>query len=250
MGIFNKLLNIQKKINGLSKDQKSFQYKYVTGNKVLGHIKPIMNDEGILLKQEILTTEYERMTYSQPGKWNSTTKKFDDPKEKNEVLYLCKFKFTWIDCESGEKDENIFFASGMNDWEKGMGSAMTYAERYFILKFFHIATDEDDVDNDSRKKEEPRMNTSKRQTPKTPYKATTAKPAPATETPKNQIQAKQLQRINILISELGINTKDPIQKEKIYGWLGIKSLKTISEIHADNIIKKLTDAKTMKKGGK
>ena len=24
---------------------------------------------------------------------------------------------------------------------------MTYAERYFLLKFFHIATDEDDIDN-------------------------------------------------------------------------------------------------------
>ena len=24
---------------------------------------------------------------------------------------------------------------------------MTYAERYFLLKYFHIATDEDDIDN-------------------------------------------------------------------------------------------------------
>ena len=30
---------------------------------------------------------------------------------------------------------------------------MTYAERYFLLKFFHINTDEDDIDNPERKPE-------------------------------------------------------------------------------------------------
>jgi hypothetical protein len=60
-------------------------------------------------------------------------------------------RFTWIDCETGEKDENLFGANGQNDWEKGLGSALTYAERYFLLKYFHIPTDEDDIDNSSRK---------------------------------------------------------------------------------------------------
>ena len=54
--------------------------------------------------------------------------------------------FTWIDAESGEKLPVKFGANGMNNWDKGLGSALTYAERYFLLKFFHIATDEDDVD--------------------------------------------------------------------------------------------------------
>lgn len=61
-------------------------------------------------------------------------------------------RFTWIDTESGEQDVNLFGANGQNDWEKGLGSALTYAERYFLLKFFHIATDKDDVDNEQRKK--------------------------------------------------------------------------------------------------
>ena len=66
-------------------------------------------------------------------------------------------RFTWIDTESGEKDENLFGANGQNDWEKGLGSALTYAERYFLLKYFHIATDEDDIDNPERKEEELRI---------------------------------------------------------------------------------------------
>jgi hypothetical protein len=63
-------------------------------------------------------------------------------------------RFTWIDTEIGEKDENLFGANGQNDWDKGVGSALTYAERYFLLKYFHIATDEDDIDNPNRKPEE------------------------------------------------------------------------------------------------
>src|SRR5690606_6435660 len=47
-----------------------------------------------------------------------------------------------------------FGANGQNDWEKGLGSALTYGERYFLLKFFHIATDEDDIDNPDRKPED------------------------------------------------------------------------------------------------
>ncbi len=75
--------------------------------------------------------------------------------KKSEILSKVMMRFTWIDTETGEKDENLFGANGQNDWEKGLGSALTYGERYFLLKFFHIATDEDDIDNDQRKKGAP-----------------------------------------------------------------------------------------------
>lgn len=141
MSIYKKLLEVQKKVIGLGKDKKSFGYDYVTGSKVLEHIKPILNEYGILLKQEVVAVEKERIDYKAKSG------------EKSEMLYSVYQKFTWIDTETGEKDENTFFSSGMNDWEKGLGSALTYAERYFLLKYFHIATDEDDIDNQERKQE-------------------------------------------------------------------------------------------------
>ena len=60
-------------------------------------------------------------------------------------------RFKRIDSATGEKDANLFGANGQNDWEKGLGSALTYGERYFLLKHFHTATDEDDVYNPDRK---------------------------------------------------------------------------------------------------
>ena len=139
LNLYQKLLHIQTKINGLGKDKTTYQYKYVTGDKVLGEIKPLMNQLGLLLKQEVVSIENTRQDYS-------TAKG-----SKSEILSKVMMQFTWIDCATGDKDVNSFGANGQNDWEKGLGSALTYAERYFLLKYFHIATDEDDIDNDQRK---------------------------------------------------------------------------------------------------
>lgn len=143
MELYKKLHEIQMAVRGLKKDKDGFGFKYVTGGKLLGFIKPLMDEKKILLKQEILSIDNERMDY--------TTEK---GKSKNEILSKVMMKFTWIDTETGEKDENLFGANGQNDWDKGVGSALTYGERYFLLKYFHIATDEDDVDNPDRKPEE------------------------------------------------------------------------------------------------
>lgn len=139
MGIYKKLLKIQQEIENLSKDSKSFTYTYVSGSKVLEAVRPRMNELGLLLKQEILEIENERQDYQSKNG------------SKSEILSKVMMRFTWIDTETGEKDENLFGANGQNDWEKGLGSALTYAERYFLLKYFHIPTDEDDIDNSARK---------------------------------------------------------------------------------------------------
>lgn len=139
-GLYPKLLIIQNKINGLGKDKQANSYKYVTGDKVLGTIKPLMNDLGLLLKQEIVSIENTKIDYK-----TGIGTQYEKPK--SEILAKVMMQFTWIDCETGEKDVNSFGANGQNDWDKGVGSALTYAERYFLLKFFHIATDEDDIDN-------------------------------------------------------------------------------------------------------
>lgn len=142
--LYQKLLEIQKGVNGLAKDKKSNNYSYVTGDKLLGFVKPLMNELGLLLKQEILSIENERQDYK-----TGIGTQYEKPK--SEILSKVMMRFTWIDAETGEKDENLFGANGQNEWEKGLGSALTYAERYFLLKFFHISTDEDDIDNDKRK---------------------------------------------------------------------------------------------------
>lgn len=134
LNLYQKLLDIQKKIMWLKKDSQWNNYKYVSWSKVLEYIKPIMNEHWIILKQEILDIENTRQDYK--------TKNW----EKEEILSKVFMRFTWIDCATWEKDENLFWANGQNWWDKWVWSALTYWERYFLLKFFHIDTDEDDLD--------------------------------------------------------------------------------------------------------
>ncbi|MEE6129127.1 ERF family protein [Chryseobacterium arthrosphaerae] len=156
MSVYKKLHKIQSLVNGLGKDKTSGQYGYVSGAKVLEFVRPLMNEYSLILKQEILSIDNERQDYMVNAKrWENVdgqNKQVEYQRPKSEILSKVMMKFTWIDVETGEKDENLFGANGQNDWEKGLGSALTYAERYFILKYFHIPTDEDDIDNELRKK--------------------------------------------------------------------------------------------------
>lgn len=136
--LYKKLLDLQKAVRGLGKDSKGSSYKYVSGSKVLDAVRPKMDELGLLLVQQIDGIETERMDYSVGSGTQS--------RQKSEMFTKVAMTFTWIDCESGETLPVKFGATGQNGWDKGLGSALTYAERYFLLKFFHIATDEDDVD--------------------------------------------------------------------------------------------------------
>lgn len=145
--LYRSLLSIQKELLGLAKDKSTSSYRYLTGDKLLGFIKPMMNREGLLLTQEIVEVNYQRTDYK-------TGVGTDKEKPKSEMLYGVHFLFTWIHVETGQTLALKWFSAGQNDWDKGPGSAMTYGERYFFMKMFHLATDEDDIDNPDRKDNE------------------------------------------------------------------------------------------------
>jgi hypothetical protein len=195
MSIYAKLLTVQKKINGLAEDSQTNQYRYVSGSKVLKQIKPLMNEVGLLLKQEILSIDNTRQDYNTRNG------------AKSEIMSKVMMRFTWIDVETGEKDENLFGANGQNDWEKGLGSALTYAERYFLLKYFHIATDCDDIDNEGRKSTPPVPNQKTPSAQKEPVQRKDPAPPARILTPE---QDKLLNDLIILfeLKKEGLEKKD------------------------------------------
>lgn len=138
MSVFKKLHQVQAATRSLSANTQgqtgAARYEYVSGAKLLGVIRPLMDSLGLILTQEVVEVTNTPITY--------TTK----TGEKTEMFTSAHLRFTWIDTEDESKIVNDFFANGMNAWEKGIGSALTYAERYYLMKTFHIATDEDDVD--------------------------------------------------------------------------------------------------------
>lgn len=176
--LLSKLLNIQKAIDSIVKGEKGHNYSYAGQEEVLNTIRPLMNEQGLLLMQEVLEVENTRIDYK--------TGYGASQKDKSEILTSAKQRFTWIDVETGDKLEALFHANGMTGWEKGLGSALTYAERYFLLKFFHIPTPNDDPDA--------------KQTPPEP-----------TQPPQAPVQAPKLDP-NVEISILACTTLEELER--------------------------------------
>ena len=127
LNLAQKILELQKAVRGLSKDaeNKGFKYAYVSGSKLLGVVRPKMDELGLTLTQTILP-ESIRL-------------------EGNTIFLV--LRFVWCDAATGETKEDLWPSYGQNtSLDKAIGCAMTYSERYYLMKQLHIATDEDDVD--------------------------------------------------------------------------------------------------------
>ena len=138
MSVYKKMQQVQAATRSLAANAEgqtgSARYNYVSGAKLLGVIRPLMDKLGLILTQEVVEIKNEPITYMTRNG------------EKTEMFTTAHIRFTWVDTEDGSQVVNDFFANGMNAWDKGLGSALTYAERYYLMKTFHIATDEDDID--------------------------------------------------------------------------------------------------------
>lgn len=138
MSVYKKMHQVQAATRSLAANTEgqtgAAKYNYVSGSKLLGVIRPLMDKLGLLLTQEVVDIKNDPITYMTRNG------------EKTEMFTTLHIRFTWVDTEDGSQVVNDFFANGMNAWDKGLGSALTYAERYYLMKTFHIATDEDDVD--------------------------------------------------------------------------------------------------------
>lgn len=147
MSLYKKLLELQKAVVGLMKDKASNNYNYVSGDKLLSIVRPKMDELGLLLLTEVVESTFTRQDYN-------LYDKNGNPKPKSEMFCALKMRFTWIDAETGEKQECLWASSGQNSWDKSYGSAVTYGERYFLLKHLHLQTDKDDVDYPRTEEEE------------------------------------------------------------------------------------------------
>ena len=87
--------------------------------------------------------------------------------KKGAVVYFTELimTMTWVNTDNpDEKIECPWYAQGVDTaGEKGVGKALTYGEKYFLLKFFNIATDDMDPDSfqknvESKKQPDPISN--------------------------------------------------------------------------------------------
>ncbi len=124
MNIYQKLVEVRKNVEYVQKSSKGFNFKYADDTSILSLIRPAMDEHGLILEFEM-----------------------EKPELINEKATQVGFVFTWINAENPEEriEKKIYLQTNVADPQK-MGSLMTYANRYFLYRYFSVPTAEMDLD--------------------------------------------------------------------------------------------------------
>ena len=142
MNIYQKLVEVRKSVPYLQKQNEGAQYKYVSSSQTLGAIRKKMDELNLLLIPEILESRVNSVIEEGKDKFGN---------DKKRVTYFTELdiKYVWVNADKPDETiEKTWYGQGVDiAGEKGVGKALTYAEKYFILKSFNVPTDKDDPDN-------------------------------------------------------------------------------------------------------
>lgn len=125
------LQTVAKNLNVSSGKDKS--YKAVSERDIIDAVKPLEAKHGVysypcdreILESQVLTTE---TNYGQKSTFFARIKTV--------------YRFVNVD-EPSEFIETVTFAEGIDPQDKGSGKAMTYADKYALMKAYKISTGED-----------------------------------------------------------------------------------------------------------
>lgn len=147
MNLYQKINEVKKVVKVLSKDAQTTgqgSYTYVSGAQILGAIKEAMEELGLLF----LPVESESRGW--------TTFEYTNAKglAKTDFIVNGKIVYEWINIDEPNERQRVEFDyyGQQNDISKAYGSALTYSERYLLLKSLGAPTDEDDPDKTTEDK--------------------------------------------------------------------------------------------------
>lgn len=149
LNLYQKLAKIRKQVEVLKKNKSGFNYKYVTDEEILARVTAFMDKYDISLIPGIVqgTTKHEQYHYIKTKIDKASKQPYEE--HNNEIIVQADMTYTWINnINPEERVEVPWTAIGQqSDASQALGSGLTYSMRYFLLKYFNIATPEDDVDN-------------------------------------------------------------------------------------------------------
>lgn len=146
LNLFEKLAKIRKSVGALQKNKSGYGYKYTTEDEILVRVTAGMDKYGVSLVPMI-----------KPGTGKVVPYQYVDKKGKDayEIIVSADMIFRWVNDENPQEflDVDWMLVGQQNDAAQAMGAGLTYTNRYFLLKYFQIATVEDDPDKWRSKKQ-------------------------------------------------------------------------------------------------
>lgn len=143
LNIYQKLAKVRKAVEVVQKNKSGYGYKYVTEDELLAKITGAMDKYGLSLIPSVVPGSFK----TEPYTYTKSKKGVDEIV--NEMLVTADMTFRWVNNDDPDEFVNVPWAmtGHQADASQSFGSALTYAYRYFLLKYFGVATPEDDPDN-------------------------------------------------------------------------------------------------------
>lgn len=147
MNIHQRMAAITAELKSVEKDltvqtTKTSSYKAVSEKAILDAIKPLEEKYGVYsypCAREVLESNLiQNDSIYEDAKGNKTT----TPKTSYMTRIKTVYRFVNTDCPT-DFIETITFAEGIDSQDKGSGKAMTYADKYALMKSYKVSTGED-----------------------------------------------------------------------------------------------------------
>ena len=147
LNIYQKLAKIRKQVEVIQRNKKGYGYTYVSEDEILAKISGFMDKYALSLIPSVVHNSSIVSPYS-TKKTKSTNKGEIYEENVNEVLVSADMVFTWVNNENPNERVDVpwILVGHQSDGSQSFGSGLSYAMRYFLLKFFNIATPDDDPD--------------------------------------------------------------------------------------------------------
>lgn len=147
LNLYQKLAKIRKQVEVVQKNKSGYGYKYVTDDELLAKITVGMDKYGVSLVPNIVpgTLRVEPYTY----KKTKRDKNGSYEEAVNEFTAVCDMSYVWVNNDNPEETVTVSWSmvGQQSDASQCLGSGLTYSMRYFLLKYFNVATPDDDPDN-------------------------------------------------------------------------------------------------------
>ena len=147
LNIYQKLAKIRKQVEVIQKNKSGYGYKYVSEDEILAKISAFMDKYSLSLIPSVVSSSSTVSPYN-TKKTRSTKDGQIYEENVNEVLVSADMVFTWVNNDNPQERVDVpwILVGHQSDGSQSFGSGLSYAMRYFLLKFFNIATPDDDPD--------------------------------------------------------------------------------------------------------
>lgn len=128
LNLYQKLIEVRKEVIYIKQANEGYKFKYASAPEIIGAIRSKMDELNLLLVPDM----------TEAGLINVDSKHY----------FKATISYTWIDADNPEDrltTSKTYIEDKMTGCQ-GCGSLQSYAERYFLYKFFQVATGKDDVE--------------------------------------------------------------------------------------------------------